>query len=128
MRDENPTLWGELKPVDNFPSYRVSEVANRSRCNRCQSAVWHLIDRAGFEVKLDPEALDEQGAIDLGKNGKNFFFATIAIGDSFVVGFLKSTANDIAGADFDKTIHLAWHNCNPNKIRTDLINHWKGKR
>ena len=127
MSNENPTLWDEVKPVDNFPDYRLSDIANPTRCHRCQSAVWHLIDRAGFEVKLDPEALDAQSATDLGKNGKTYFFPTIRMGNSFVTGFLKSTANDITDADFDKTIHLAWHNCNPDNIRTDIIDHWKGK-
>lgn len=128
MNQENPTLWDEVKPVDNFPDYRLSEVANPTRCHRCQSAIWNLISRAGFEVKLDPERIDVQSAIDLGKNGKTYFFATMRQGDSFVVGFLKSTAKDITDADFGKTVHLAWHRCNPDNIRTDIINHWKGRR
>lgn len=124
LPSSNPDLFQSDLPVDNFPDYRLGEVANRSRCNRCQSAVWHLLDRAGFEVKLDPEALNVQSATDLGKNGKAYFFATIRTGSSFVTGFLKSTARDIADADFEKTVHLAWHNCNPDNIRTDIIDHW----
>lgn len=127
LPSSNPDLFNQDAPVDNFPTYRLSDVANPTRCHRCQSAVWHLIDRAGFEVKLDPEALDVQSATDLGANGKTFFYATIRLGSSFVTGFLKSTAKDIADADFDKNVHLAWHRCNPDNIRTDVINHWKGR-
>lgn len=119
---ENPSLWEELKPVDNFPAYRLSPVANRSRCHRCQSAVWHLLSRAGFEIRLDPERISDAAAI--GKDGETFYFATVRTGDSFVVGFLKSTASHDADADFDKTVHLAWHRCDPDNIRTDIIDHW----
>lgn len=128
INQENPTLWDELKPVDNFPDYRLSDVANPTRCHRCRSAVWHLIDRAGFEVKLDPEALDAQSAADLGANGKTYFFPTIKFGTTFMTGFLKSTDRDIEKTDFDKTVHLAWHRCNLDNIRTDIINHWSYKR
>lgn len=113
---------------NDFPAYRLSEVANPSRCHRCQSAVWHLIDRAGFEVRLDPERLDADSATALGNSGNTYFFPTIRTGISFVSGFLKSTARDIADADFERVVHLAWHRCNPDNIRTDIINHWKGLR
>lgn len=122
---ENLTLWDEVN--NNLPDYKLSELANRSRCHRCHSMVWHLIDRAGFEVKLDPERLNFESATEIGKEGKTYFFPTIRMGASFVTGFLKSTANDITDADFDKTVYLAWHRCNPDNIRTEVIDHWKGK-
>ena len=126
---ENPTLWDEVKPVDNFPDYRLSDIANPTRCHRCQSVVWHLLSRAGFEIKLDPERLDLAAVIEIAKKGKTFIFPTMRMGDSFVANFLISTTDRaIVDADYEKVVHLAWHRCNPDNIRTEVINHWKGRR
>lgn len=127
---DNPSLWDEVNPVDNFPTYRLSETANKTRCRRCQSVVWHLLSRAGFEVRLDPERISLADAIEIAKAGKTYLFPTMRVGNSFVTGFLKSTANayDMADADFDKDVYLAWHRCNPDNIRNEFIDHWSAKR
>lgn len=129
MNNENPSLWDEVKVVDNFPDYRLSETANPTRCHRCQSAVWHLLSRAGFEVRLDPERISLADAIELAKVEKVFLFPTMRVGKSFVTGFLKSTTNpyDMLNANFDRDIYLAWHRCNPSNIRTDIIDHWSNQ-
>lgn len=69
---------------DEVPNYRLSEEANPDRCRRCYSAIWVMLSRAGFEIKLDTKRLSLEDEIQAVLAKRRTFEATRQ-GKSFVV-------------------------------------------
>lgn len=119
---EKPHLAPRAQPVDNFP--RLSEVASPHRCRRCNSIIWKVISRSGFEVRLDPEPLDAKADLIAYLAKRATYRAWPVGGGRFEVDYRTSLLLITGNAD---DINLAEHQCDPNNPRTELPNYWPTK-
>jgi hypothetical protein len=105
---------------DEIAPYRLSEEANPDRCQKCQSMIWRLICRTGFETKLDPERLNLLEATERFIAGDRVFEISRS-GKSFAAQMLTQ----------GRILHpkarliLAEHKCQPSRQITELPDYWR---
>lgn len=110
-------LWEE------FPKYRLSEVANGDRCAKCHSAVWVCLSHwiAAFTLHLDPEPLSKLDELKLRVAGRRIWQAVNTSIGTFTVK--KRTVDMIANSTGQEVV-LTEHVCNPNNVRLELPEYW----
>ena len=110
-------LWEE------FPRYRLSEVANPDRCAKCNSAVWVCLSDwiAAFTLHLDPEPLSKLDELKARLAGKHIWQAVNSHSGSFTVR--RRTAAMIAKSTGAEVV-LADHVCDKSNIRFEVPQYW----
>lgn len=98
-----------------FPTFRLSESANRNLCAKCKSAVWSLLS-GGFTTHLDPEPVEAMSRL-LNHLRHHHQFIIRKSGNSFQADLYireKITKDD------GTRIVLASHICIKGNIRVNL--------
>lgn len=110
-------LWEE------FPKYRLSEVANPDRCAKCKSAVWVCLSHwvAAFTLHLDPEPLSKLEEVKARLTGRRVWQAVNTHIGTFTV--VKRTVDMIAKSNGQEVV-LAEHICDAANIRFEIPQYW----
>ena len=105
------------RQVGTFEYAKEEFTANPDQCRKCFSAIWTVIARSGFRVRLDPEVLSAQQKLDAYLAGEKVYISWRTAGGFEVE---NATGLHLISDDGSRPM-LAVHKCRPKDIRAEVI-------
>lgn len=102
---------------EEFQYAKEEKKANPDRCRKCHSAIWTVICRTGFRVRLQPKAMAPSEILEAYVSRKRIYI-TWKTDRGFEVEVAKSY--HLLAYDGSRPL-LGVHQCQPNVIHTEVV-------